>query len=279
MTPNGNGMPAIGPLGAELRRALAMNLGSGTPNSEMLLLDGVGLDAQHVADLSTRSGLAMKSGDGLKLLGVSTDPSVTSRVGNEPEQDSLASFAPAVSLALSAAKPEQLPLDFSHSRLAPITGRRLGRNGLLGIVAVLLAIGMVVYLYVQMNKSQHQLDTINAQLKSMEKESSTAQITVDRVTFASGYYDQRPSMLESLRQLTSMFKDDEKIWVTTFNLKDDGKGSVLGKSADQDTALKLIERVKKNPKFSDLEHLDVHEIDTRTHMWQFSFNFTYKFAG
>jgi hypothetical protein len=131
---------------------------------------------------------------------------------------------------------------------------------------------------VQVNKSQHTLDAIMTRLKSMDQQTTDAQKTVDRVSYARGFYDLRPSALESLRQFTQMFHDDEKIWVTNFTLKDDGKGSMLGKAADQDTALKLVDRLKKNPKFSALEHLDVHEVDTRTHEWQFSFNFTYNFA-
>ncbi len=278
MTPNGQGLPAIAPLGAELRRAMAMGFGNGAPPAkEVLLLDGVGLGAQQLSELSDRSGYMMRSGDELKLLGLTADAATTARTGSD-EKHPIGFFAPAVSLALSGSKPDSLPLDFSHSRLAVASTRKLGRNAILGIVAGVLILAGIGYLYKQVNDSQHTLDGLNAQLKSMDQQAGQAQSLVDKVSYARGYYDLRPSSLECLRQFTLMFHDDEKIWVNNFNLKDDGKGSMLGKASDQETALKLIERLKKNPKFSNLEHLDVHEVDARTHEWQFSFNFTYNFA-
>jgi hypothetical protein len=277
MTPNGQGTPAIAPLGAELRRAMAM-MPPGAGGREMLLLDGVGLAPEQVTDLSTRAGVQLQREDQLKLLGVVPDSAASAQVGAE-QPAPIASFAPAVSLALSASKPEALPLDFSHSRLAVVSKKRLGRNAGIAIAASVLVIVGIVYLYIQVNKSQHELDSLNARLKTMEPQIADAQKTVDRVGYARGYYDLRPSALECLRQFTLMFRDDEKIWVTNFNLKDNGKGSISGKAADQDTALKMVERLKQNTKFSALEHLDVHEADARTHEWQFSFNFTYNFAG
>src|SRR5437667_11495620 len=98
MTSNGRGMPAIGPLGAELRRAMAMSRTNGTgATREMLLLDGVGLEPGQVAELSDRAGVQMRAGDELKLLGVTPDAAATARVGGEASQP-LAAFMPAVSL-------------------------------------------------------------------------------------------------------------------------------------------------------------------------------------
>ena len=155
----------------------------------------------------------MRAGDELKLLGVTPDAAATARVGGEASQP-LAAFMPAVSLALAANKPDALPLDFSHSRLAVATKKKLGRNAVLAIAAGVLVVAGIVYLYMQVNKSQHELNTINARLKNMEQQTADADKTVQRVATARGYYDQRPSGLECLRQFTLMFHDDEKIWVT-----------------------------------------------------------------
>lgn len=276
LTPNGQGKPSVQALGSELRRAVALGMSNGT--QEMLLLDGIGLGADQVAELSTRVGVQMRTGEEWKLLGVTAD-SVTSSQALGGESRPIALFAPAVSLALAGSKSEALPVDFTHSRLAPAKKQRLGRNAILGITAAVLVVAGIILLAVQIHKSQGELDAINVQIKQIEDRSKPAQTLVDHVTYAQTYFDQRPPALECLRQLTLSFKDDEKIWVTSFNFHADGKCTLQGKAADQDTALAMVERLKKNPKFTAVERLDVHEADPRSHEWQFSFNFTYNPAG
>ena len=129
MTPNGQGIPAIGPLGAELRRAMAVSTAGAAPLEQMLLLDAVGLKPEQISELSNRSGMRVTRGDELKLLGVTPDAAATARIGGE-EPVPLSIFATAISLALSASKPNGLPLDFAHSRLAAVKKNRLGRNAI-----------------------------------------------------------------------------------------------------------------------------------------------------
>ena len=40
-------------------------------------------------------------------------------------------------------------------------------------------------------------------------------------------------MLEALREVTLAFRDDEQIWVTNFTFRENGKGTLIGKAADQ----------------------------------------------
>lgn len=276
LTPNGQGKPSVTALGSELRRAVALGMSNGS--EEMLLLDGVGLGADQVSELSTRVGVQMRTGEEWKRLGVTAD-NVTRSQALGGESRPIALFAPAVSLALAGSKAEDLPVDFAHSRLAPAKKQRLGRNAILGIAAGVLVIAGIVVLAMQVHKAQGELDDINAQINQLEGKIKPAETQLARLDYARKYFDQRPQALECLRQFTLTFKDDEKIWVTTFTFHADGTGTLQGKAADQDTALAMIERLKKNSKFTGVERLDVHEADSRSHEWQWSFNFTYNAAG
>ncbi len=276
LTPNGQGKPSVQALGSELRRAVALGMSNGT--EEMLLLDGVGLGPDQVNELSTRAGVQMRTGEEWKLLGVTADNVASSQMLSG-ESRPVALFAPAVSLALAGAESETLPVDFAHSRLAPAKKQRLGRNAMIGIAAAVLVVAGIILLAVQIHKSQGELDAINAQIKQLEERSKPAQTLVDRVTYAQTYFDKRPPALECLRQLTLSFKDDEKIWVTTFTYHADGKGTLQGKAADNETVLSMVERLKKNSKFSTVNLTDTHPGDTRTQEWVWSLNFTYNLAG
>src|SRR6266542_6858180 len=81
-----NGRPDtadVGPLGSELRRAVvtAQQNGTATASSRhLLLLDGLGLAKQELADLSTRAGMELRVTDGPEILGIqNADPELAGR--------------------------------------------------------------------------------------------------------------------------------------------------------------------------------------------------------
>ena len=131
----------------------------------------------------------------------------------------------------------------------------------------------IIALIVLVHTRQLELDRINAQLDAMKQSVALAQDKVDHVTYARGYFTTRPAMLECLRQLTMCFKDDERIWVNSFNVKADGKGTIIGKAQDQRTVLTVLDRIKKNPKFSDVKLGEVREADVKTHDVTFTIGF------
>jgi Tfp pilus assembly protein PilN len=273
---NGHGLSSIGSFGAELRRSVAVSNSAGTTR-EMLLLDGVGLQADQISELSTRTGVQMRGGDELKMLGLTPDAMAVVQAASE-ERRPIGFFAPAISLAMAGAKPEALPVDFSHSRLAVATKRIIGRNAILAICAGVALIAGIIFLYSQVSSRQRDLDEVNRQLDDIKPRQQSAQMIVDRVNYMKGYFDGRPPMLELLRELSQVLHDDDKLWVTTFAVKDNGKGSLAGKAGDPNVVLSFIDRMKKDKKFSEVKLGDYHEADPRTHEWAFSLTFTYNFA-
>src|SRR5207237_10924625 len=98
-----------------------------TGNGSLRLVDGVGLDAGQIGELSEKLGVAVRSEDGTKLLGVQSEAGAVA-LDEENKTAPLGQFAPAIALATAAAAPELLPLDFRRSRLTPIPKQRITRR-------------------------------------------------------------------------------------------------------------------------------------------------------
>lgn len=273
---NGHGAPALAPLGSELRRsvALAPTNGSGPPR-ELLLWDGVGLSEQEVGELSGRLGIAVRSNQGLASLGVQTESGA-----DAPESDIAELYAPAMALALAGTGRCSLPLDFTHSRLAPPKRRRFGRKAVwtVALTATLAsAAGALGW-------SLHQQQSELASLRQLESESQgpveEAMKTNARVEYAQQYFDKRGRLLECLREVAEVFPD-EGIWVTRFELRADGKGQLQGKAADQRVPLSLADRLSGMTAFSEVRTVQVTEVNApggRSKEQSFTISFVYRLS-
>jgi hypothetical protein len=268
-----NGHPdsvGIAPLGAELRRAAAIAQQNGG-GEQIVLLDGLGLKPQDVSDLSTRMGMDVTSADSLEVLGISQRFDLEAGQSKPP-----AGLAPALSLALAAAKPEILPIDFKHSRLTTPPAQRISRLGLWGIVAGVAIVLGIIALWINVHQRESQLDDLNARLKGRETERVAAQTTLDRLKYGRVYFNPgRPSVLDCLRDLSNAYHEDDKIWATNVTLHENGKGTITGKAADQKTIQAVVERLRKDKHFSEVKAPDQRESDQRTHEWSYTISFDY----
>jgi hypothetical protein len=266
---NGNQAPATTLFAGEFRRMIAMagTNGSTTARS-LLLIDSVGLNDEQVDTLSERLGVKVISKSQRDMLGVEPTDGTDS-----------ADIAPAIALGLLAAK-DKLPLDFAHSRLAPPVQHRFGRIGTLAIgVGALLLIGIVT-LFVIVQVRQSELDKLNAQSRAMKDQVTAARAAIDRLNTGRGYFetDKRTPVLEAMRHITESLKPDDKLWVTSFGLKDtpDGyKGTLMGKAADRNTILAVSERLQKNKHITAWNQGEIREVDARSHEHSFSVTFDY----
>jgi len=268
--------PGLAPLGNELRRAVAnAQQGGGNGDQQVLLLDGLGLKPQDVSDLSTRMGMNVRSADSLELLGISQRFDLEAGQSKPP-----AGLAPALSLALAGAKPDLLPVDFKHSRLTPPPAQRISRLGLYGIGAAAAIVIGIIALWINVHNRQNVLDDLNARLKTRDPDRVAAQATLDRWTYGRGYFsNSRPPVLDCLRDLSSSFQVDDKIWATNVTLHENGKGTISGKAADLQTIQGIVDRLKKDKHFSDVKSPDMRESDARSHEWSFTVSFDYQGGG
>jgi hypothetical protein len=262
---NGHGV-ATGPLGSEVRRVVALaptftngDTGSGNGSGrEMLLWDAVGLSDEQASQLSERIGVRFRPDDGLQALGIETPPTATQE---DDRAIAPGQFAPAVSLALAAADRALVPVDFKHSRLAAPRKRTVGSKTLWGaILAAVVVIGIAA-LYYHVQRREDELMAKQAQLTADKPRWDEAKKDTDHLGFGLSFFEKRSAMLESLREITLAFPQDEPIWITHFTIREDRdprkgtdirRGTLQGKAPSQDTVRKVSDRLKENSKFSEV---------------------------
>jgi hypothetical protein len=174
---------------------------------------------------------------------------------------------------MAAARSAPLPIDFTRSRLAPETKSRFGRGRVWATVLAVAVIGALLALYLVVRHRESQLAALNGELKKLQPQVDTAKASIDRLSYARGFFDTRPPMLDGLRELTLAFRDDEKVWVNSFTLRENGKGQISGNAADQKTVLSLLARLSANDRFTDVKMLDLREADARSKEVSFSISF------
>jgi hypothetical protein len=270
---NGHGV-ATGPLGAELRRAVALapaspngtatkSPGNGSPTTpaapterELLLWDAVGLSDQQLGELSERMGVRVRAAQTLESLGVQTEPEAA------PAGAPAGQFAPAVSLAFAAADRALLPIDFKRSRLAPRKQKKqvTSLTSWAIILGAVIVIG-VVGLYVYVSKLESRLKLLDSTLAENKSKWDEAKSDRERLDYGLGFFEKRSPMLEALREVTLAFPQEEQIWVTNFTIREEkdskkGKfvrrGMLIGKCRYQKTASDVSDRLSQNPKFADV---------------------------
>lgn len=274
-TVNGDGVPALAPLGSELRRSLALvPPGDGGRSDEMLLWDGIGLSEGQVSELSNRLGMSVRSGGGLGPLGLQADKNADLR----GDAGGPGRFVPAMALALAGTQRRALPLDLKHSRLAPPRRRTFDRR--LAWAIMLTAVGAVALasLYWNVHQRQDELRDLRTKLDTLAPDIKAAEQMLAHVSYANGYFDARPPILDCLREVTLAFRDDQPIWVTSFVLRENGKGQLIGKATDQKTILMLCDRLQKTPRFMDVRTLQMSEVNVaggRSKEQSFTIAFTF----
>jgi hypothetical protein len=266
----------------ELRRAVAMGpaaLANGQGPSaitkssspgEMVLWDGVGFSDADVAELSDRLGVKIRSADddGLELMGVQPSGENSGKAGGPTVAEAFSSAqraAPAVALAMVGARRHLLPLNFADSRLAVKPPPRIGRLTLWAGAIGAAVIMFVIALYVHVTLLGSKLEDLQAQRASIKEPVAVAQGVSDRVTFAGGFFDSRTPMLQCLRDISQALRPNEQLWAMSFNITEDresksmgrAKGRLDGKTTNRDIALELADRLRENPRFSNVQGPDV----------------------
>ncbi|HEY1683366.1 MAG TPA: hypothetical protein VGG19_01270 [Tepidisphaeraceae bacterium] len=251
---NGSSAPALAMLGSELMRA---SLAQG--NSELLLWDSAGLRRDSINALRERYNLNLSA---------ATD------LSGVPVQAS--EFGPAAALALVGARGEELPLDFLHPRLAPPKENLFGKKVYWGIaVAVLLIVVIGSYFY-SINQQQAQLDQMNQELHDEQPRVVNDKATEARMAIADQWYATRPSMLNCLNHVTAAFPQEGVIWATQISMRDNGMGTVTGRSRDQFEPLAVYDRMKNDHAFSKVVVNDIRQGTGNTsRTWTFSISFTF----
>jgi hypothetical protein len=263
---NGAAQDMASMIGGEVRRVVTLMPQNGdSADRSITLWDSVGLSDSELPILRDRSGLSVENLVDLKSLGIT---------GSTPEA---ARYAPAIALALSAAD-KRLPLDFLHSRLATAKERRIGRRTMWGVILGILSIGLIAFLLVDIQQRETAVVDLRAKLDNLKPDIKSAESLNEKLSYGRGWFETRPSMLECLREITRAFRDDEPIWVSSFTLRDNHKGTLKGRTADRKYVTDkegLLERLQKNRNFSDVRVQELREVGGTSRDVSFSLNFIF----
>jgi len=165
----------------------------------------------------------------------------------------------AMALGYAGAYLAQMPMDFLHSRLAPrkqpFLRRRLAWATALGVV-LLLAGGSV---FLSWQEEHREVTALRQRLEAMRPDLEATRSLIGRIAFARSWHDQRPQLLECLRELVLAFPAEGRIWATSLAVRDDMRGIVGGKASDERSVLEVLDRIKRNRAFSEVTLIYLRE--------------------
>jgi hypothetical protein len=271
---NGTRTAAVTSLAGEIRRTVATlprgaAAGAGGTSDTLRLCDGVGLGPIDADLLARQAGVELRPGGDLSGLGLAS----TAMAGGEGADPR---FAPALALALIGTARRADAVDFLHPKLARPRQRRFGRRGAWAAgVAAAVAVALLV-LWLDARRMHRELVFLEDQIRLGQPDVLAAEETAARVGTARGWFDGRPPMLDVLREVTTAFPDEgERVYVTSFTFRDNRKGQINGKAADQRSILAISDRLKTNPAFADVKVLEMREAGGAAREMGFSISFTY----
>jgi hypothetical protein len=250
-------------LADELRRVVALLPGGSKSIAprELVIWDEVGLAPSAPGELSERLELPVR---------ICERPAGLERTGG-------GQYCAAAAMARGALQRRPAPIDLLHSRLTPARSLAIGRKMAWagGLLAALVVAGVAVAL-------DWRSDSLDAaatenRLKAMEGDLAEAQATIDKVTFARPWYDKRPSYLDCMKELTLAFPQEGGIWTTSLAVREDMEVLFSGKATSESTVLDVLDRLKTNPKLTDVKPLYLRRADRsgREIAFAMSFKFTY----
>ena len=253
---NGTRMGAMTGLGGELKRAVVLTPGSA--DRSVVLCDGVGLKPEERAALAEQAGIALRQ---CPQPGAS-DPAS-------------ADAAPAIALGRIATRTQPPPVDFAHPRLAAPKVKRVSRATVWAAAAGLIVLLTLASLLWDIRRRQRDLAELTSRLDLYAPNIASAERAVERVAVGRGWFEQRPPLLECLREVTLAFREDEAIFVTNFTLRDKGEGQLTGKAADNKLVLAVLDRLKNNPLFADVSFQNTQDAGGNSREVTFSLKFTF----
>jgi|GEM_PF-4195950 len=166
-------------------------------------------------------------------------------------------------------------LDFQHSRLSETTNRRFTRLHMLGALAILAVVVLVGYSTIDWYIRWNEVQSMKAELASMQNRLTTARENVDRLRLARGWYDARPRMLDAMRAITLTFPTNGQVWGTNLTVRDDMTITLTGKAQDERAVVDLMERMRSLPAFSEIKLQELRATDRNSRNVNFSMLFLY----
>jgi hypothetical protein len=258
-----------GPFITELRRIMTYADSSGGDGKAKLLVwnasgDSVREELKTLAD-SVSPQMRIVEGDRQAL---------AAGLGLPWEEKTYALIAPAL-LGQSFNEADPFHIDFLNSRMNLKAGM-IKKNQVMwasGVAAAVLII-LIVMLFVW-RSDKKDVNELKAKLNDMQGDIDSARDVINKVASASSWYSDRPKVLGCLKELTSAFPEEGRIWVTNLAFNEKMKGVISGRASDEQSVIDVLDKLKANHLFTDVQMIYLQDNSKSSQEVSFSMNFSY----
>lgn len=259
----------VSALGRELKRFVSVLPGTGSE------ADTKKLFIWNAADISPEALQVFEQSISLQAEIVNDTAGLTVKKSIRSAESGIGRYAAAISVASAAGRPKLVGIDFLNSHINPekeaADGRRILRAVLVGLAVILCSL----FLILSWHSEKAEVAELRTRLEGMRQDITEAEAVIDKVSFSRGWYSARPKFLDCLKQLTLAFPTQTDIWVTSLAIREDMQANVTGKSLDEKNVLQLLDALKSNVYFYDVEMLYMRNIGRSTKEISFAISFTF----
>ena len=141
------------------------------------------------------------------------------------------------------------------------------------IISVLIIIILGVFFSWKMDRRD--VIELRSKLEGMRDDISAAQNIVRKVNIARSWYSGRPDILNCIRELTMGFPEEGRVWATNLALNEEMRGIISGKAVDEKSVIEVLDKLKKNSLFSDVQMIYMRDSGRNSQEISFSINFSF----
>jgi len=189
----------------------------------------------------------------------------------------VAASVAAIAVALADAREGRPEIDFLHPRIG---ARRTSGHKRAIVWAAFLAVACLIgvgAVLMDWRRDKKDIAVYTLQLQQMGPDIATAREIVDRVSYAGSWVSREPRFLDCLRELTSAFPEEPRVWATSLALNENGTGSLVGKATSAAGFSEVLDTIKQNKAFSDVKMIHIRDAGRDSREKEFAINF--KFEG
>lgn len=143
----------------------------------------------------------------------------------------------------------------------------------MGAAAILILLGLYCY---DWYADSRDAALYRQQLNEMSNNVAIAETMIERFGQAKPWFNPKPLHLENLRELTLIFPPNSDIWLTSLVVDESLNQIISGRATHDDAILDLVDKLKENPSFENINHQYTRKMGKNSDLLTFSIKFTYR---
>lgn len=184
-------------------------------------------------------------------------------------------FAAPAALCRADTRTDPFSVDFLHSRMSKRTGK-IKRKHITSAAAIVMALIIFgLHMFFTWKRDKDDVAELRYRLAEMSADIKIAQNIVQKVTDAGRWYSKRPRILDCIRELTLIFPMEGRIWSTNLALNEEMRGIISGKAVDERSVIEVLDKMKENNLFSDVQMIYMRDNGKTAQEISFSMNFSF----